>query len=139
MTMENSEITVTSAKQMKLSDAQFVALLWMVKFGDGKIERRPGGFWTIPSMADKHPWQRSAGYRVPQWHTGTQTVMALERLRLVKMDNPDFSIQTWLAPRIVTDAGRQSLVAAEASGQYVQAQRQWNLADGLKLAKGYRR
>jgi len=121
------------ARPVKLSDAQFVALLWMVKHGEGKIVRWNGGFWTIRTMGERGHFTGS-GYRVPLWHTGTQTVMAMERAGLLKRSEEEQMpyLQYWQAPRVVTEAGRLALDVAVTSGQCAQALKKWNLADDLK-------
>lgn len=120
-------------KPIKLSDAQFVALLWMVKHGEGKIVRWNGGFWTIKTMGERGHFTGS-GYRVPLWHTGTQTVMAMERAGLLKRSEEEQMpyLQYWQAPRVVTEAGRLALDVAVTGGQCAQALKKWNLADDLK-------
>jgi|CXWL01.1.fsa_nt_gi hypothetical protein len=113
----------------KLSDAQFVALLWTVKHGSGKVVRRPGGFWTIAEMTNGRPG-------VPLWHTGTQTVMAMERAGLVKRAGEEPNLQYWAAPREITPAGRAALDAAIDGGQrrrIVENRSLWNLNDALKV------
>ncbi len=118
---------------IKLSDAQFVALLWMVKHGGGKTVRWPGGFWTIPEMPKQNlPRYAAYNYEVPLWHTGTQTVMAMERAGLLKRAGEEPNLQYWQAPRVVTDAGNRALDVAVAAGQCTQALKKWNLAADLK-------
>lgn len=113
----------------KLSNAQFVALLWMTKHDSSSLVRWPGGFWTIPEMTEKRPG-------VPLWHTGTQTVMAMERLGLVKFSEDEKMphLRFWEAPRKITATGRVALDAAIDAGQrrrIVEDQKLWSLRDAL--------
>lgn len=119
----------------KLSDAQFVALLWMTKHDSSKLVRWPGGFWTIPEMTEKRPG-------VPLWHTGTQTVMAMERLGLVKFSEDEKMphLRFWETPRKITATGRVALDAAIDAGQrrrITEDQRRWNLRDALTAEAGW--
>lgn len=124
------EVKITGSQ--KLSDAQFVALLWVVKHGEGRIVRMPGGFWTIEGMKLT---QQGSGARY-FWHTGTQTVMAMERLGLVRRADQDYSIEHWRAPRAITAAGTDAIDAAIDSGQrsrIMDDRRRWNLHDDLNV------
>jgi len=127
----------------KLSDAQFVALVWMVKRGNGKLVRWPGGFWTIPEMPkENRPRYAAFNYDVPLWHTGTQTVMAMERAGLVKFSDDEKMphLRFWEAPRGITPAGRAALDAAIDDGQrrrIIEDQRRWNLRDALNVESAW--
>jgi hypothetical protein len=119
-----------------LSGAQFVALLWMVKHGKGKIVRRPGGFWTVEDM---QRLQLGCAKTYP-WHTGVSTLMALENKGLVKRVGEEPNLQYWSAPREITPAGLLALDAAIDSGQRDRIARDhhlWNLHDALKVEAGW--
>lgn len=63
-----------------------------MRAGGGRIERWPGGFWTIPGTAVKS----SVPYQVPEWHAATTTVKALAARGLIvesarKPTGPDSS------------------------------------------------
>ena len=124
----------------KLSDAQFVALLWAVKHGDGRLHRWPGGFWTIAGMNIRE--RPSAGYAVPhEWYTCTQTVVALESKRFVKRLDAGVGSSYWAASREVTKEGRAALDAAIDSGQRSRITgnlKLWNLHDALRAEAEWR-
>lgn len=121
----------------KLSDAQFVALLWMVRHGEGKLVRRAGGFWTVESMQQLQP----GCVKTYPWNTGVSTVMALERQGLVKLSGEEPNLQYWMAPREITKEGRLALDAAIDSGQrrrITENRKLWNLHDALKVEAVWR-
>lgn len=112
---------------LKLSDAQFVALLWIVDQGEGRIVRFPGGFWTTTKLVEQARERRD---QVPDWHTGTNTVRALEKAGFV--ERAFCYPNEWQDDRKVTNHGRAALVAAKEAGQRAKAEAKWNLADDLK-------
>lgn len=61
-----------------LSSTQLEVLAKM-RAGGGRIERWPGGFWTIPGTA----FDDASGYRVPEWYAVTTTVRALAARGLI--------------------------------------------------------
>ena len=84
---------------MKLSPAQIEVLRHIVENGGGPLIQRGGGFWTLEGTkyADE-PGQ------VWTWSTVIQTVRAMERKGLLeRRGEPE-----WLAPRYLTDAGREA-------------------------------
>jgi len=111
----------------KLSDAQFVAMLWIIKHGEGRIARFPGGFWTTPLLITQARDRRD---QVPDWHTGTNTIRALEGAGF--LERAGCYPNEWQDDRKVTNLGRAALEQAQASGQRTSAQTKWNLADDLK-------
>lgn len=66
---------------MKLSATQQGAFD-RIRADGGRIERLPGGFWTTPSTP-RRP-KPGAGYVVPDWSVGTQTVEALAKKGLIE-------------------------------------------------------
>lgn len=123
-------------KRVKLSDAQFVALLWVTKCGDGRLHPWPGGFWTIGDMKSK-PKTKWQDHHVPMWYTTTSTVVAMATHGLLQRANDDYSVPKYRATHIVTDLGRRALEVAEAAGQRALAEKKWNLAADLKLFDEY--
>ena len=123
--------------KIKLSPAQFIALLWMIKHGNGRVVRWNGGFWTVEKMQERGHFTQRDGYRVPQWYAGVGTLMALERMGLVKREGETSSLRYWEAPRVVTDAGRAAVedaaIAGELRGKILTNLKLWRLQQDLKM------
>lgn len=71
---------------MILSPTQAAALSHLEKSG-GFLQRWPGGYWTTEQIPANPGHSRR-----PAWWIGTRTVVALERLGLIRARNPE---QPW--------------------------------------------
>lgn len=75
-------------------------LVRRVREGGGLIERRPGGFWTLPGMKD---WDDRPG--VPRWYQATGTVQALAKRGVLEVTktagNPPFAVEYKLVERML--------------------------------------
>jgi len=123
-------------KTPRLTDAQFVTLLWMKNHGKSRIVHWPGGFWTIPGMTHE-----KGKADIPRWSCSTGTVMAMGRKGLIINVEP--GAPTWCARRKITPLGNDALFRAEA----IDPMRRrkicdnpdlWMLAESVKLEAVYK-